>query len=142
MFAAVLGVWAKVTDHIFLTDPISAIQFELPLQVTLFVTYGVICLAWVSLHSFGFVGGGSGAGFRLMLLALLARTLASMVVLMAGGGPEGSVYSKLPSISGLLWWVRNGSLFTFGLGIGLVVLASGADLARRRRRPRWVPFSD
>ena len=142
MFAAVLSVWLQYALWALVGSPQFAMRLDLIPQLGLLITFGVTFFAWSGLHAFGLVGAGSGAGFRLMCLGLAARVEVAMCVLMTGGEASGSIYDALPATAGPVWWVRNLSLVAYGCGLTLVVLASIADLRRRRHRPRWMPVLD
>lgn len=142
MLAAVLSVWFQYAIWTLCAEPQSVTQLDLPLLLALFVALGVTCFAWASLHAFGFVGEGSGAGFRLVLIGLVSRVFVSMVVNMTGAEADGSIYDALPPIATPVWLVRNVSLVTIGCGLMLVFVASGADFVRRRRGPRWMAALD
>ena len=142
MFWAVLGVWTHVTHYMLFTDPFSTIEFELPFQVALFATIGAVYFVWMSLYVFGFVGKGSGAGFRLALLGLAARVVGSIIVVSTTPSSDGSTYGSLVTGAGPVWWVRNLGIVAFGWGIALVLIATAMDLARRRGRPRWMTIVD
>lgn len=142
MFWAVLALWVHATEYMIFTDPFASVAFELPFQVALFATIGSVYFVWMSLYIFGFVGRGSGAGFRLALLGLAARVLGSMVVVLISSSYDGSNYGALSTGAGPVWWGRNLGIVAFGWGITLVAIATAIDLARGRGRPRWMSIVD
>ena len=142
MSAVVLVLGFQVSWWIMLGDPLLVMQGDLPLQLGLLATYGVAFFGWMSLRAFGFVGEGSGAGFRLVLLGLGARIYVTLLVHLTGAEAARSIYDDLPVTAGPVWWARNGSLIAYGCGLALVVLAAGTDLVRRRRGPRWASTID
>lgn len=140
--SVVVALWIQFASFFLMVDPRHALDYDVPFQLGLLSTLGVTCFAWVSLHDVGFVGAGTGAGFRLAALGFAARISVTLYVMMTGGEAGRPIYDELPSIAGPVWWVRNGSLVAFGCGIALVVIASAVDLVRRRRVPRWATIVD
>lgn len=138
MFAVVLVIWFQCAIWILLADPEVAARSDLPLQMGLLASFGCIFFSWMTLHSFGLVGEGSGAGFRLAVVGLAARCFVAKLVEMTGAEADQSVYDAMPSITGPVWWARNVSLVAYGCGLALVVLACATDLTRRRRGHAWV----
>lgn len=141
MFWAVLVIWRLVTFYVLFVDGLTTVPFELPFQLGLFISFGVTYFLWMSLVVFGYVGKGTGAGFRLALLGLAARICGSMVVSAKLSSTDPG-YFAVESGRGPIWWTRNLGVMAFGLGLALVVLASAMDLVRRRHRPRWMPIVD
>jgi len=137
-----VALWIQYASFFLLVDPRHAPGFDVAFQLGLLATLGVTCFAWLTLHAFGFVGAGAGAGLRLAALGFAARASVTLYVMMTGGEAAGSIYDELPSIAGPVWWVRNFSLVAYGCGIALVVLATATDLLRRRRVPRWTALVD
>jgi hypothetical protein len=142
MFWAALAIWRQVMTWLFFVDPRAAAPFELPFQVGLFVAFGVTYFLWMSLYVFGYVGTGTGAGFRLALLGLAARICSSVAVVSGGPASTDSPYAVIMRGTGPIWWARNLGVAAFGLGLALVVLASAVDLRRRRRGVRWMALGD
>jgi len=142
VLSIVVALWFHFASFFLLVDPLHTPGFDVSFQLGLLATLGVTCFAWVSLHAFGLVGAGTGAGFRLAALGFAARISVTFYVMMTGGEAGRSIYDDLPQLAGPVWLVRNFSLATYGCGIALVVLASATDLVRRRRVPPWMTFVD
>jgi hypothetical protein len=140
--SVVLVVFKLFTEYFTTLNPGFVLGFEFAFQLGLLAAFGVAYLAWVSLHAFGRVGAGTGAGFRLAAVGLAARVWVAFLVMAVGGETSGSIYDEVPSVADRVWWVRNGSLVVYGCGIALVVIASVTDLVRRRRVPPWMTLVD
>jgi hypothetical protein len=139
-----LTIWWPCTLYLLAVDPESVPATDIPFQLALFAVFAGVGSAWVSAHALGLVGGGSGAGFGLAALGLAARIECELVLTMFGFESGHSVYDWEKVIGwnaplgAMVWLVRNGSLIAYGCGLALVLLASGADIVRRRRTPDWA----
>lgn len=138
----VCGLFALEAGYFLCVEPRTTIALDFRLQLGLLATLGLTALTWVTLHAFGFVGAGTGAGIRLAALGFAARMWVTLCVAMTGGETSGSIYDRLPEVTGSVWWVRHLSLVAYGCGIALVVLASAADLVRRRDTSIGTTFHD
>ena len=132
VLAPTVSFWTCLVIYRLLGVDSSAVDSELVLELAMVAMFGLVVLVWTTLHFCTFVGGGSSAGFGLAALGLAARVHVSSLVALCGGERDGSIYAALPDTAWLIWCVRNGSLFAFGWGLGLVAWASIADIARGR----------
>jgi hypothetical protein len=142
--AASLPVWWQASAYQLLEGGEWALGVPVRLELWLLGAFTAAFAVWVTLHVMGLVGTGTAAGFRLVLLGFATRAAAD--VLLANAAihldASGLVYSTPRRVADVMWLVRNGSLVCFGLGFGLVVLATATDLRRRRRAPAWTRAED
>ena len=132
VLAPAVALWICPLIYRLLYHEPGELNSELVLELAMVAMFGLVVLVWTTLHFCTFVGGGSSAGFGLAALGLAARVHVSSLVALCGGERDGSVYEALPDAAWLIGCVRNGSLFAFGWGLGLVAWASIADIARGR----------
>jgi hypothetical protein len=138
ILAVVLQLWVNSLVHgLFSMRSPFVVAAEWWLLVVLLAVLGGVWAVWATLHSFGFVGAGSGTGIRLALLGLAARLPGAILLQDFGSDDPRVVYEVAPVATGPLWLTRNLGLVAYGCGLGLVVLATAVDLVRARRTPLW-----
>lgn len=117
---------------------------DLPFQVGLLLAFGVAFLAWSGLHSLGYVGSGTGAGFRLALLGLGVRIHTEGLISLGGVrvGDSTATYWAPDSVPQMLCLVRATSLVAYGFGMALVAITTAVELRRRRTTPAWTHAQD
>ncbi len=116
---------------------------EFAVLLWLFSGFVVVRLAWTSLHSFGFVGSGTGAGFALAAYAIAARVLAELAF--ADGfalDANGLDWVGPARVAGVVGFLRNASLVAYGFGLALVVISTTVELRRRGATPAWTRPAD
>ena len=138
----VVGAWVLLHTFIYCalslrfpgSGQVDALIDEIPLWVAL----GAIVAVWSTLRVRLLVEDGTGAGFPVAVLGLVGRSRLVLFEGMSGPMDARDASAASAALPTLVSFHRDGGLVAYGLGLGLVVFASIADLRRRRSGPAWV----
>ena len=127
-------VYVTFTLHFPRSDQMDLLVSDL----ALWTAFGAIAAVWSTARARLWVGDRSGAGFPVAILGLLCRARGVLFAGMMGPIDLAGRSEAADSLPFLFSFHRDGGLFAFGLGLGLVVFSSIADFRSRRDGPAWI----
>lgn len=107
-------------------------------ELLLWAALGGIATAWVTVRALGRVADVTAVGFFVALVGLTARMLAIFTCSGIGVFPLEPATAQIVEVLGPIAALSTLGLLAYGLGLGLVVFSSAADMLRRRRDPAWT----
>lgn len=114
---------------------------DLALHLGLFAFLGVAIVVWSAAAMRGRVDAGTGGGFWIAAMALVARMTGEVLIYWQPALTPDSAYRWYPEIGGVIWFERNVTLMAYGFGVAFVGLSCWSERRLRKRAPAWAkPF--